>query len=239
MSNSVNLYFSLKRKINMLDIILDGETFDIIFLTMRMTLTSTFISAVIGIPLGLWLSSARFKGKSLVVRINRTLMATPPVVVGLVVYLVFMRSGPLGFFRLLFTFEAMVIAQVLLISPIICGMVYTSAISRSEIIRNFAITMGANKIQTLALLVKELGNDIYFAVITGFGRAMSEVGAIMIVGGNIRFHTRTMTTTISMLRSRGEIEQAVFLGIILMVIAFLIQLLLDMFKQKEVSDENL
>jgi len=225
----------------MLEILLDGETLEIIILTMRMALTSTFISAVIGIPLGLWLEKARFKGKPLVVRFNRTLMATPPVVVGLVVYLTLMSNGPLGFLRLLFTFEAMVIAQVMLISPIICGMVYTSASSRAASIRAFAVTMGANKVQTHMLLIKELGSEIYFAVIAGFGRAMSEVGAIMIVGGNIRFHTRTMTTTISMLRNRGEIEQAVFLGAVLMIIAFTVQLLADTFRRKEIgtSDENL
>ena len=220
---------------------IDRETLEIIALTLRMTLLSTFISAVIGIPLGLWLEKAKFPGKTLAVRINRTLMATPPVVAGLVVYLILMRNGPLGFLRLLFTFEAMVIAQVVLISPIICGLVYTSATGNAASIRAFAATMGANKLQTQFLLLKELGNEIYFAVVTGFGRAMSEVGAIMIVGGNIRFHTRTMTTTISMLRNQGEIERAIFLGAVLMVIAFAVQLLADIFRRKErsLSDENL
>ncbi|MDR2183102.1 MAG: ABC transporter permease, partial [Clostridiales bacterium] len=211
--------------------IIDRETLDIIGLTLRMTLLSTFISAVIGIPLGLWLEKASFAGKMLVVRINRTLMATPPVVAGLVVYLMLMRDGPLGFLRLLFTFEAMVIAQVILISPIICGMVYTSATRNASSIRAFAVTMGASGPQTQLLLLRELGNEMYFALITGFGRAMSEVGAIMIVGGNIRFHTRAMTTTISMLRNQGEIDRAIFMGVVLMAIAFVIQLLADIFRR--------
>ena len=219
----------------------DRETLDIITLTLRMTLLSTSVSALIGIPLGLLLEKSNFRGKPLIVRINRTLMASPPVVVGLVVFLILTRSGPLGFLRLLFTFEAMVIAQVLLISPIICGMVYTSATRNATAIRAFAATMGASRFQTLLLLLKELGNEIYFAVITGFGRAMSEVGAIMIVGGNIRFHTRTMTTTISMLRNQGEINRAVFLGVMLMAIAFAVQILADFFRRKEISykHENL
>ena len=219
---------------------INGETLSIIGLTMRLTTLSTLISAAIGIPLGLWLEKARFRGKVFVVRINRTLMAAPPVVVGLVVYLALMRGGPLDFLRLLFTFEAMVIAQVILISPIICGMVYTSAASGAANIRAFAVTMGANKLQTQVLLLKELGSEIYFAVITGFGRAMSEVGAIMIVGGNIRFHTRTMTTTISLLRNQGNIEQAVFMGVVLMVTAFAVQLLTDILRRKghRFKDEN-
>jgi len=217
----------------------DQEVLGIITLTLRMTLLSTTISSIIGIPLGLWLERANFKGKRLVVSINRALMATPPVVVGLVVYLLFMRNGPFGFLGLLFTFEAMVIAQVLLITPIICGMVYTSAQRNADRIRSFAVTMGATKRQTQMLLIKELSNEIYFIIITGFGRAMSEVGAIMIVGGNIRHHTRVMTTTISLLRNRGEINQAIFLGIILIVIAFAVQIIADFLRKREQrTDEN-
>jgi len=219
--------------------LLDAEMWGIITLTVRMTLLSTAISSVIGIPLGLWLDQVKFPGKKLVVTINRTLMASPPVVVGLVVYLIFMRNGLLGFMRLLFTFEAMVIAQVLLLTPIICGIVYTASQRNADHIRTFAKTMGASKLQTQILLIKELGNEIFFASITGFGRAMSEVGAIMIVGGNIRHHTRTMTTTITLLRNRGEIDQAIFLGAILMIIAFCVQIIADFLRKKERrTDEN-
>ena len=219
--------------------ILDRELFAIITFTLRMTLLSTAIASVLGIPLGLWLDWANFPGKKLVVIINRTLMASPPVVIGLVVYLLLMRNGPFGFFGLLFTFEAMVIAQVFLLTPIICGIVYTASQRNASNIRSFAITMGANKRQTMVLLIKELGNEVYFAMVTGFGRAMSEVGAIMIVGGNIRHHTRAMTTTISLLRNRGEIDQAVFLGVILMLIAFSVQLISDILRRRERrADEN-
>ena len=219
--------------------ILDGEVLGIVALTIRMTLLSTTISALLGIPLGLWLDSAHFPGKGAVVAINRALMASPPVVVGLVVYLILMRNGPLGFLRLLFTFEAMVIAQVLLITPIICGIVHTASQRSSQRIRLFALTMGASKSQTRRLLVKELGNEIFFAALTGYGRAMSEVGAIMIVGGNIRHHTRTMTTSISLLRNRGEIEQALTLGVLLMIIALAVQALGNFVRKREArTDEN-
>ena len=218
---------------------LDRETLGIITLTLRMTLLSTAISAVLGIPLGLWLDRVNFKGKHIVVLINRTLMAAPPVVIGLVVYLIFMRNGVLGFMGILFTLEAMVIAQVLLITPIICGIVYTASQRSALHIRSFAITMGASKLQTQVLLVKELSNEIYFSIVTGFGRAMSEVGAIMIVGGNIRYHTRVMTTTISLLRNRGEINQAIFLGVVLMLIALAIQLIASLLRKRERrADEN-
>jgi len=143
--------------------ILDAEVFAIITLTLRMTLLSTAISSVIGIPLGLWLDSVSFAGKNLVVIINRTLMASPPVVVGLVVFLLFTRHGPFGFLGLMFTFEAMVIAQVILISLIICGIVYTASRRSSGRIRVFALTMGATKRQTQTLLIKELSNEIFFA----------------------------------------------------------------------------
>jgi tungstate transport system permease protein len=218
---------------------LDMETLGIITLTLRMTLLSTVISSILGIPLGLWLDRVNFTGKSFVVLINRTLMASPPVVIGLVVYLLLMRNGPFGFLGWLFTLEAMVTAQVLLLTPIICGIVYTASQRNASRIRAFAITMGANKHQTQILLIKELGNEIYFAMITGFGRAMSEVGAIMIVGGNIRRHTRVMTTTISLLRNRGEIDQAIFLGVILMLIAFGVQLIAGFLRRRERrTDEN-
>ena len=217
-----------------------AEVRGIVALTMRMTLLSTAISTIIGVPFGLWLDRVKFPGKNLVVVVNRTLMASPPVVVGLVVFLLLMRTGPLGNLRLLFTFEAMVIAQVILIAPIISGIVYTASQRNSERIRIFAFTMGATKLQAQWLVIKELSNEIFFAIIAGFGRAMSEVGAIMIVGGNIRHHTRTMTTSISLMRNRGDVDQAVFLGIILMVIAFSVQMIADFLRKREQrTDENI
>ena len=219
--------------------VLDGETWGIIAVTLRMALTSTAISAVLGTVFGLLLERARFRGKNLIVRINRTFMGMPPVVMGLVVYLLLMRKGPLGFFGILFTVEAMVFAQVLIITPIICGMVYSAAQRNADRIRAFGVTMGVSRMQMNLLLVRELGNEIYFAVIAGFGRAVSEVGAIMIVGGNIQHRTRTMTTAITLLRNKGNYAEAVTLGVVLLLIAFIIQLTADYLRRKEQrTDEN-
>lgn len=218
--------------------VIDGEVLGIIGVTLRMAFFSTGISAVLGIFLGLWLERADFPGKRIVVRINRTLMGVPPVVTGLIVYLLLMRKGPLGMFQMLFTVRAMVFAQVLIITPIICGMVYSSACRRADAIRAFGRSMGANRVQTQLLLVRELGHEIYFAVITGFGRSISEVGAVMIVGGNIQFKTRTMTTAITLLRNKGSYGEAVFLGAVLLILAFLIQSVTDALRGEEPTDEN-
>jgi tungstate transport system permease protein len=203
-----------------------------------MSFFSTLISTVFGTILGLLLEKHQFPGKRIVVRICRTLMGMPPVVAGLIVYLVLMRRGPLGFMGILFTIEAMVIAQVVLITPIITGMVYTYAVRSAPAIRVFAKTMGASRLQTQFLFVREMKGEFYFAVVTAFSRAISEVGAVMIVGGNIQGKTRTMTTAITMLRSMGDFSQGITLGILLLVIAFTLQSLSDLLRKNEKTEEN-
>jgi tungstate transport system permease protein len=216
-----------------------SETLGIIGITLRMSLTSTLIASLIGIVLGLLLEKNRFPGKRVAVRICRTLMGTPPVVAGLVVYLLLMRRGPLGFMGLLFTVNAMVIAQVLIITPIITGMIYTCASRSAPAIRAFARTMGANRFQTQMLCVKEMSGEMYFALVTAFSRAISEVGAVMIVGGNIQYKTRTMTTAISMLRNTGDFGQGITLGVLLLIIAFILQSLSDFFRKEDYPEENI
>lgn len=216
-----------------------NEVLGIIWFTLRMAVYSTAIASVLGIVLGLALERASFVGKRLVVRINRTLMGVPPVVMGLVVYLLLMRRGPLGFLELLFSMPAMVIAQVLIITPIVCGMVYSAASRNAGPIRAFGKTMGAGRLQTQRLLLKELNNELYFAVVTAFGRSISEVGAVMIVGGNIQHKTRTMTTAITMLRGMGNYQDAIVLGVVLLLLAFAIQSLADILRKKERNDENI
>jgi len=221
--------------------ILSRETLGIIEVTLRMSLTSTFIASVLGVFLGLLLEKYNFPGKRIVVRLCRTLMGTPPVVAGLVVYLLLMRRGPFGSWGLLFSVRAMVIAQVFIITPIITGMVYTYATRSAAAIRSFSKIMGANPWQTNVLLIKEMSGEIYFSVITAFSRAISEVGAVMIVGGNIQHKTRTMTTAISMLRNTGDFRQGITLGILLLLIAFILQTLSDFIKkdERENMEENL
>jgi tungstate transport system permease protein len=219
--------------------ILNSEILEIISVTLRMSLASTFIASVLGSTLGLFLERSRFPGKRIVVRVCRTLMGTPPVVAGLVVYILLMRRGPFGAWGLLFTVRAMVLAQVLIITPIIAGMVYTYASRSAPAIRAFAKSMGANRFQTQILLIKEMSGEIYFAIIAAFSRAISEVGAVMIVGGNIQHKTRTMTTAISMLRNTGDFAQGITLGVILLVIAFILQSLSDIFHKEDTPEENI
>jgi len=203
-----------------------------------MSFASTLVASVLGIILGLALERGRFPGKRIVVRVCRTLMGTPPVVAGLMVYLLLMRRGPLGSWGLLFTVQAMVIAQVLIITPIITGMIYTYASRSALAIRSFAKTMGADRFQTQILLVREMSGEIYFAVITAFSRAISEVGAVMIVGGNIQNKTRTMTTAISLLRNTGDFSQGITLGILLLLIAFVLQSLSDFLRKENTQEDN-
>ena len=206
--------------------------------TFEMAFASTLISALLGVAIGLWLQNHEFTGKRAVVRINRTLMGVPPVVIGLLVYLLTMRGGPLGPLSLLFTVKGMVLAQVLIITPIISGMVFSYAESAVPAIRAFAKTMGAGKKQTDRLIISELRNEIYFCIITGFGRAISEVGSVMLVGGNIKGHTRTMTTMISLLKSQGIYSEGIGLGVLLLIMAFILQTLGDYVRKEQIRDEN-
>lgn len=206
--------------------------------TFIMAVSSTAISSVLGILFGLLLERFSFPGKKIIVRINRTLMGVPPVVAGLVVYLLIMRRGPLGPLSLLFTIKGMVIAQVLIITPIISGMIYSYARKSAPSIRVFAVTMGATRWQTAKLIIRELRKEIYFCMVTGFGRSISEVGAVMLVGGNIKGRTRTMTTTISLLKSQGIFTEGVALGILLLVMAFILQWICDLLQKEGEEDEN-
>ena len=216
----------------------DPAVLSAIKVTFEMAFASTLVSAVLGVAIGLWLQNHEFAGKKVVVRINRTLMGVPPVVIGLLVYMLTMRGGPLGPLALLFTVKGMILAQVLIITPIISGMVFSYAESAVPAIRAFAKTMGADKKQTDRLILSELRNEIYFCIITGFGRAISEVGSVMLVGGNIKGHTRTMTTMISLLKSQGIYSEGIGLGLLLLVMAFILQTLSDSVRKEQIRDEN-
>lgn len=211
----------------------DKEVYKIILLSLYISLTSTFFSSIIAIPMGLFLGRKEFKLKRIVVRGLYTLMSLPPVIAGLVVFLLLSRKGPLGFMKLNFTPTAMIIAQTMLIIPIITGLIYNAAKDKGMLIEMVGKTLGAHKLQIILLLVKELRLYIFTAIVTGFGRAISEVGAVMIVGGNIKGHTRVMTTTIAMLQSMGEYEMAIALGIVLLLLSFAINSILYHFQTGE------
>ena len=212
---------------------------DSIRVTVIMSFWSTLLASLLGIGLGLLLERKQFPGKRLLIRMNRTLMGAPPVVIGLLAYMLLRKKGPLGSLRWVFTIRGMVFAQVLIITPIVCGMVYSYAVRTAPAVRAFAKTMGADRRQTGLLLLREMKNEIYFAVISGYGRSISEVGAVFLVGGNIKNHTRTMTTAISTLKGAGDYYEGVFLGVVLMLMAFVVQTLADHLRKEETGDENL
>ncbi|MBQ5782200.1 MAG: ABC transporter permease [Oscillospiraceae bacterium] len=211
---------------------------DSIKVTLIMSVCSTAISSVLGVFFAIMLEKHNFKGKKFVVRINRTLMGAPPVVIGLVTYMLLRKKGPFGSLRWVFTIKGMIVAQTLIITPIICGMVYSYLVRTAPKIRAFAKTMGADRVQTDMLILREIKNEIWFSVVSGYGRSISEVGAVMLVGGNIKNRTRTMTTAISTLKSAGEFEAGIVLGIVLMIMAFVVQSLADWLRKEAVEDEN-
>ncbi len=211
---------------------------DSIRVTIVMSFFSTTISSILGIFLGLFLERFSFKGKKIIIRFNRTLMGAPPVVIGLLAYMLLRSKGPLGFLGWVFTIKGMIFAQVIIITPIICGMVYSYAIRTAPAVRNFGKTMGASKRQINILIIKELRNEIYFSILTGFGRSISEVGAVFLIGGNIKNNTRTMTTAISTLKNAGEFKDGIYLGVILLVMAFIAQSVADYFIKEATYNEN-
>lgn len=211
----------LKEALQLL-ITFDKEIYSIILLSIFVSLTSTLISSIIGTPLGLYFGIKKFKFKKLFTRFLYTSMSLPPVVVGLVVAVILSRKGPLGQYGLLFTPTAMIIAQTVLITPIIMGVIYNNAKERGVIIEQICKTLGGNKIDTLILLIKEMRINVLIAIVTGLGRAISEVGAVMLVGGNIKGHTRVMTTYIAMNNGMGNYSTAIAMGVVLLMISFVI-----------------
>ena len=200
----------------------DKEIYEIVLLSMVVSFSSTFFSTILAVPLGILLGNIEFPFKRVVVRILYTTMSLPPVIVGLVVFLVLSRKGPLGHLDLNFTPSAMVIAQTILIVPIIMGIVYNRTKEDGRNINDIGKTLGANCFQRGILTIKELRIPIFIAIVTGYGRAVSEVGAIMIVGGNIKGHTRVMTTSIAMLKNMGNYSMAIAIGIVLLTISFIV-----------------
>lgn len=196
------------------------EVYEVILTSLLVSVTSVIIATIISMPIGIYLGIKSFAGKGVFTRILYTLMGIPPVVMGLMVYLFLVRRGPLGHLRIDFSVEGMIIAQTLLILPIIMGNIFNSSKAHGELIRQSCKTLGASKIQTLFMLIKELRVYILIAVVTGFGRAISEVGAVMLVGGNIKGKTRVMTTFIALNNSMGNYAKSIAMAIILLTLAF-------------------
>jgi tungstate transport system permease protein len=211
----------------------DSEIFQIVGLSLFVSTLSVAISTAMGIPLGVLLGTHQFRGKGIIVRITYTFMSLPPVIAGLFVFLILMRRGPLGHLQLNYPPTAMVIAQVCLVTPIIMGLTYNLVKEKAPTVRRLAITLGAQGPSVLWLMVYEMRVGLTTALVSGFGRAISEVGAVMIVGGNIKGKTRVMTTYITELKTMGDYSRAIAVGIILLVIAFLITTVLYNFQERE------
>ena len=192
-----------------------------------MSLFSTLISAILGIPLGVIMGSSDFRGKAFFSRLVNTLLGLPPVVGGLIVLMLLSRSGPLGTLKLLFTVTAMVIAQIVLITPIMTGLTANIVSVKAPLIHETAAGIGLRPSQRMLYIIYECRVQFVSTVLTGFGRAIAEVGAVQMVGGNIQFKTRVMTTAIMMQTNMGHFEFAVALGVVLLLIAFLINSLVS------------
>jgi tungstate transport system permease protein len=201
---------------------LDPEVYSIMALTLRVSGLAVMIGAVIGFPIGATAALSEFKGKRLFVSIINTLMGLPPVVVGLLVYLLLSASGPLGPLQLLYTPNAMVIAQLIIAIPIVVGVTISAVGSVDKSIRDKSLSLGASKYQLILTIIREARVGLITAVILAFGAAISEVGAVMIVGGNIRWYTRVLTSAIVFETELGEFSIAIALGLILLLLAFII-----------------
>ncbi len=213
---------------------LNPELIGIIFLSLKVSGLALIIATILGLPTGAMLGLTRFPGRGIVVSTINTFMGLPPVVVGLLVYLLLSRRGPLGFLGLLYTPSAMVIAQTILAVPIVTALCHTAIVNVDPIIRLAARTLGATSLQETVALIREARYGILSAIIAAFGRVMAEVGSILIVGGNIAGYTRVMTTTIALETDKGNFELALALGIILLTISFIINAALHVVQRKGV-----
>ena len=202
------------------DLMLSGDAvlLDIIALSLRVTLSAVSISCVIGLPIGAGLAMARFPGRGVVIVIFNALMGLPPVVAGLLVYLLLSRSGPLGPLDLLFSPTAMILAQTVLILPIVIALTRSVVEDLWTEYEEQLRSLNSSRLRAVPTLLWDGRFSLLTGVLAGFGRASAEVGAVLIVGGNIAGHTRTMTTAITLETSRGNLALAVALGMVLMTV---------------------
>jgi len=199
---------------------LDREFFEIVSLSVSVSLSATFLSSLIAIPCGIWVGIGRFGHRRLIATILNTLMSLPTVVIGLVLYSFLSRRGPLGEFGILFTPMAMIVGQCILAFPIIAALVGGGVRSMGDTAFVAARILGAGRFESTLLFLREARVIVMTSVLAGFGRVFSEVGISMMLGGNIRFYTRNMTTAILLETSKGEFSLGIALGIVLMMVAF-------------------
>jgi len=211
---------------------LDPEVMEIAGRSLTISVTATLLAAVICLPLGSLIHFNRFIGKRTLINLIQTFYSIPTVVVGLFVFLLLSRAGPLGGLNLLFTPTAMIIGQMILIAPVLLGLTISAFSGVDKAIPDTARSLGASDFQTGVVVLREARFAVIAAVLLAFGRAISEVGLALMVGGNIRGFTRVFTTAISLETSKGDIELAIALGIILILIALIINIVLNRIQQR-------
>jgi len=211
---------------------LDPELLNILGTTGRLCLTSSLLALIIGVPLGVWLGSARFPGRGALVVINRTLMGMPPVVCGLIFYMLFSGVGPFGKWKILFTVTLMIIAQVVLITPIVIGNMESFVSEISSDLRETTVGLGLGRGRSYLLLMNESLYHIFSTYLLAFARAIAEVGAVSMVGGAIAWKTNVMTTAIMQYTNRGNFSLGIALGIILMSISLLVNVVISLVQRR-------
>jgi len=211
----------------------DPEVFSITLLSLQVSGTATLISLFFGISIGTTVALTRFRGRRIAVSLINTGMGLPPVVVGLFVTIFLWRNGPLGFFEMLYTPTAMIIAQTVIATPIVMGITLAAMQQLPTKLRLQILALGATRLQMVWILIKEARLPLLAAVMAGFGGVISEVGASIMVGGNIKGYSRVLTTATVMETSRGNFDVAIALGIILLLFAYLINLILTHVQQRE------
>lgn len=217
---------------------LNPELLEVTALSLFISLSATAIAALIAIPLGGVIHFREFAGKRVLITIIQTLYSVPTVIIGLLVFLIISRSGPFGFLGLLFTPGGMIIGQTVLIMPIMIGLTITALSGIDRNIRDTLISLGATELQSIARIVQEAQFAILGAVILGFGRAISEVGVAMMIGGNIRGATRVLTTSIALETGMGNFGLSIALGIVLLAIALVVVLIMNLITSGALTDSD-
>ncbi len=211
---------------------LDPEVMEIAGRSLTISVTSTILASLICLPLGSLIHFRNFPGKRFLVSIIQTFFSVPTVAIGLFVFVLFSRAGPLGGLDLMFTPAIMVIGQVMLITPLMLGLTISALSGVDRAVLDTAVSLGASDFQASVVALREARYAVLAAVIMGFGRAISEIGIALMVGGNIKGFTRVITTAISLETSRGDLELAIALGIILISIALVINIILNRVQQR-------
>ena len=207
---------------------MNAEVLGITALSLKVAVTATAISCGIGVPLGFWLGGTRFQGRRGLLVVLNTALAFPTVVIGLAVYLLLSRHGPLGGLGLLFTWQAIVAAEVILAVPIATALSAAAVQAVDPRVRRTALTLGAGPLAVAWAIAREARFTLVAAVVVSFGRVLSEVGAAMIVGGNLRGETRTLTTAVALATSQGQFELAIALGLVLLALALTVNVIIHL-----------